>query len=153
MGFLSDGKIVEQEFIDLVVKPEHNVIRPTDEQDINEHWDVEIDGIKFDIKGVKKVNRTDDQVNYDIHWVELKNVNGDPGWLYGLANYIVFEIKNEWLVVDRKKLENYIDDTLKLVMVDKPELYKMYSRYGRYDVITLVKTEDLEKITTKKIKK
>jgi hypothetical protein len=153
MGFLSDGKIVEQGFIDLVTKPEHTVIRPTDEQDINEHWDVEIDGVKFDIKGVKKVNRNDDEVNYDIHWIELKNVNGDPGWLYGLADYIAFEIKDEWLIVNREKLLNFVDNVLQLVIVDKPELYKMYSRYGRYDVITLIQTKDLEKITTKRIKK
>ena len=153
MGFLINGKIVEQGFIDLVVKPNHNVVRPTDQQDINEHWDVEIDGVKFDIKGFKKINRVDDQVNYDIHWVELKNVNGDSGWLYGLADYIAFEIKDEWLIVKREKLVSFVDDVLQLVMVDKPELYKMYSRYGRYDVITLIQTEDLEKITTKRVKK
>lgn len=153
MGFLSDGKIVEQEFIDLVVKPKHKVVKPTDEQDIEEHWDVEIDGVKFDIKGVKKVNRGDEKVNYDIHWVELKNVNGDPGWLYGLADYIAFESKEEWLIVNREKLSDFIDNKLKLVIVDKPELYKMYSRYGRYDVITLIPTSDLETIATKKIKK
>lgn len=153
MGFLSDGKLVEQGFIDLVVKPEHKVVRPTTEQDIEEHWDVEINGAKFDIKGAKKVNRGDDNINYDIHWVELKNVNGDPGWLYGLADYIVFEKKDEWLVVNRKKLLTFVDDNLKFVMVNQPELYKMYTRYGRYDVITLVPTADLDKIATKRIKK
>lgn len=153
MGFLDKGKVIEQQFIDLITKPEDVIIRPTIEQDINEHWDVDINGVKFDIKGVKKINRMDNEVNYDIHWIELKNVHGAAGWLYGLANYIVFETKNNWLVVDREKLINFVDEKLKLIIVEQPELYKMYSRRGRYDAITLIKTSDLESITTKTITK
>lgn len=153
MGFLSDGKIKENEFVELVKKPEHKIILPTTEQDINEHWDVSIDGVKFDIKALKKVNRSDDDVNPEIHWVEIRNVHGNPGWLYGMADYIAFETDKSWLIVKRETLIELIDDKLKMVITTEPELYKMYSRYGRYDVLTILPTEDLRKIKTKEVLK
>lgn len=153
MGFLSDGKIKENEFVELVKKPEHKIILPTTEQDINEHWDVSIDGVKFDIKALKKVNRSDDDVNPEIHWVEIRNVHGNPGWLYGMADYIAFETDKSWLIVKRETLIELIDDKLKMVITTEPELYKMYSRYDRYDVLTILPTEDLRKIKTKEVLK
>jgi hypothetical protein len=153
MGFLSDGKIKEKEFIDLVKKPPHNIVIPSTEQDINEHWDVSIDGVKFDIKGLKKVNRTDEEYNPDIHWVELENVHGNTGWLYGLADYIAFETKESWLIVDRLILINLINKNLKTEITTTPQPYKLYRRRGRYDVITIVPTSDLIKIKTKEILK
>jgi hypothetical protein len=151
MGFLSDGKVKEQEFIDLVKKPGHTIIYPTTEQDINEHWDVQIDDIKFDIKGLKKVNRIDEEYDETIHWVELENVHGKPGWLYGLADYISFETIKSWLIVKRTKLVELIDSKLQIGITSEPEIYKMYRRYGRYDVLTMVPTEDLKRIKTKEI--
>ena len=76
MGFLNDGKIKENEFINLVIKPNQKIILPTKEQDINEHWDVSINDIKFDIKALKKVKRSDADTNQEIHWVEIENVHG-----------------------------------------------------------------------------
>jgi len=151
MGFLSDGKIKEQEFIDLVKKPGHTIIYPTTEQDINEHWDVQINDVKFDIKGLKKVNRVDEEYDETIHWVELENVHGKPGWLYGLADYISFETIKSWLIVKRTKLVELIDSKLQIGITSEPEIYKMYRRYGRYDVLTMVPTEDLKEIKTKEI--
>jgi hypothetical protein len=151
MGFLSDGKVKEQEFIDLVKKPGHIIIYPTTEQDINEHWDVQINDVKFDIKGLKKVNRVDEEYDETIHWVELENVHGKPGWLYGLADYISFETIKSWLIIKRTKLVELIDSKLQIGITSEPEIYKMYRRYGRYDVLTMVPTEDLKEIKTKEI--
>lgn len=153
MGFLSDGKLKEKEFVDLVGKPEHKIIYPTTEQDINEHWDVQIDDVRFDIKGMKKISRSDANVNPDIHWVEIENVHGKPGWLYGMADYISFETDDCWLIVKRDNLINMVESKLMMVITDEPEVYKMYRRRGRYDVLTMVPTEDLRKIKTKEIKK
>ena len=153
MGFLSEGKLKENEFVELVRKPEHQIVIPTTEQDINEHWDVSIDGVKFDIKALKKVSRSDDKVNPEIHWVEIENVHGKPGWLYGMADYIAFETDKSWLIVKRERLSQLIDDKLQMVVTSEPEPYKMYRRWGRYDVLTIVPTEDLRNIKTKEILK
>jgi hypothetical protein len=153
MGFLSDGKLKEKEFVDLVSKPGHELVYPTTEQDINEHWDVQIDNIKFDIKGLKKISRSDASVDPAIHWVEIENVHGKPGWLYGIADYISFETDDSWLVVKRDNLIKMVEDKLMMVVTDEPEPYKMYRRRGRYDVLTIVPTEDLREIKTKEVKK
>jgi hypothetical protein len=73
--------------------------------------------------------------------------------LYGIADYIAFETDKSWLIIKREKLVEWIDQNLKMVVTSEPEPYKMYRRWGRYDVLTIVPTEDLRKIKTKEILK
>ena len=40
---------------------------------------------------MKKKNRWDNNFQDDIAWVEGTNVRGEPGWVKGKADYIVFE--------------------------------------------------------------
>jgi len=114
----------------------------TEEQDINEHWDVSTD-IKFDIKGLKKAKRSDENPNENIHWLEIKNVNGDSGWVYGKADYFVFETIDYWIIVDKSDLQEFIKKKIQKEWVTTATLYKLYRRKDRKDVITLVKTIDL----------
>lgn len=114
----------------------------TEEQDINEHWDVSTD-IKFDIKGLKKTKRSDENPNENIHWLEIKNVNGDSGWVYGKADYFVFETIDYWIIVDKSDLQEFIKKKIQKEWVTTATLYKLYRRKDRKDVITLVKTIDL----------
>lgn len=58
----------------------------------------------FDIKSMKKSNRKDATPDDQIHWIELQNVRGNPGWIYGKADFIAFELMNSWLIISRKKL-------------------------------------------------
>lgn len=48
----------------------------------------------FDVKSMKKSNRKDSTVDDQIHWIELQNVRGNPGWIYGKADFIAFELMN-----------------------------------------------------------
>lgn len=138
MGFLSKGKMVERAFSKVL----SNYKESTEEQDINEHWDVSTD-IKFDIKGLKKTKRSDENPNENIHWLEIKNVNGDSGWVYGKADYFVFETIDYWVIVDKGDLQEFIKKKIQKEWVTSATLYKLYRRNGREDVITLVKTIDL----------
>lgn len=153
MGFLSDGKRKEKEFVDLVSKNHHELVYPTTEQDINEHWDIQINNVRFDIKGLKKISRSDAHFNSSIHWIEIKNVHGKSGWLYGMADYISFETNDSWLIVKRSNLIKMVEDKLIMVFTDAPQPYKMYSRKGRHDVLTIVPIEDLKGIKTREVKK
>lgn len=98
-----------------------SVRKGTDAEDIKEH----IDGYftvhssllpdeflnreySFDVKEARKINRWDENVNYNMVVVELKNVNGRNGSLFGRQNYFIFEFENCWGVVNRKKLAKYI---------------------------------------------
>jgi hypothetical protein len=52
--------------------------------------DVTDKSFKFDVKGIKRDTRHGN-LNTKIVWTESKNVRGNPGWLYGKADYIAFE--------------------------------------------------------------
>ena len=70
------------------------------------------DGAKttYDIKAAKKANQWDKRCEYDVQWVELLNVRGRLGWLFGSADYIVFERKATWAVIKRKDIIKKIAD-------------------------------------------
>lgn len=114
----------------------------TEQEDITEHWDISTK-IKFDVKGLKKTKRSDVEPNENIHWLEIKNVNGNLGWVYGEADYFVFETIDYWVIVEKNDLQKFIKDRVEKDWASTATLYKLYSRKDRDDVITLVKTMDL----------
>ncbi len=149
LAFLKKGKVIEEQFAKLF----NNASESSKDEDINGHVDVKIT-IGVDVKGLKKINRNDQETNEHIHWVELKNVNGKKGWLYGDADFFAFEIKDYWVVVDKESLQKLIAEKCKAkIRVNKPELYRLYQRKERKDIITLVTSYDLCYICTKQIKK
>ena len=110
MDFLAKGKEKENEFVkDYKLKHEGITSKTsTKSEDINKHFDLTIDSKKYDVKGLKKINRVDTTPNEQYHWIELKNVNGEYGWLYGEADYFAFELNEYWLIVDKLKLQQLI---------------------------------------------
>lgn len=149
--FLKQGKIKEKEFADLFKK----IKFASPEQDITEHWDIEI-GLKIDVKGLHKDSRSDNEFNENIHWVELLNVNGKIGWLYSeYTDYFAFETTDYWIIVEKHKLQSMIKEKVSKEYVEysNDALYKLYRRSGRKDTITKVKTMDLIFISDTMIKK
>jgi hypothetical protein len=125
------GKRAEKEYAKLY----KNVRWPTEEEDYSEHWDVEINGIKIDVKAIKK----DDE---NIHFVEFKNVLGKRGWLYGDADGFAFETKDYWIEVKKEDLQEMVHDKC----IDKVkgwDFYEIATRPGAKDLFTKVKTIDL----------
>jgi hypothetical protein len=118
----------------------------TKEQDINEHWDVQgrrNNGnlYKYDVKAIRKINRSDSDFTDDMTWVEGTNVRGGRGWVKGDADYIAFERKHEWLLIPRDILYDWV---LSMLNGTKGKgLYSVYSRLNRPDKITLIKYEDI----------
>lgn len=150
MSFLSEGKIKEGEFASLFDGVNFSV----KDKDIKEHWDVEI-SIKVDVKGLKRVNRNDYETNENYHFIELVNVNGELGWLYGGATHFAFEMDEYWVVVEKNRLQKMIEEKVEDIYVYNSDesLYCKYQREGRKDLITMVKTIDLILINTDIIKK
>lgn len=163
--FYNKGKDVEAKFAnDLVIENGGEIIPATDYDDTQRHidlfWNYSSNKriVGFDVKGARKRSRYDKEVNYDSTWLELQNVNGQPGSMYGEADYIVFEGKNNWLITNRKQLLDKLlteisDDTL---YTDNPKCYfKKYQRakWGRNDIIVEVPVSFLEDCTVKKIRK
>jgi|TARA_E500000318_G_C3422437_1_gene157822 hypothetical protein len=133
-------------------------IHASREQDIFEHWDmkgilfdVTDKSFKFDVKGIKRDTRHGN-LNTKIVWTESKNVRGNPGWLYGKADYIAFEKTDEFVVVDRVILLNFMrnkieDNDNELVSNPHDALYKIYQRNGRKDKISKALMSDMESIS------
>ena len=144
--FRRKAKLVEQAFAQRHLS---DILWANSEQDKYEHWDVEgaLNGetLKFDIKGMKKMNRWDSKTQDECAWVEGTNVRGDPGWLKGSANYIIFERGEYWLMVNRAELLEFVQEKLKKnSYAEGKKPYHIYQRERRRDKITLVPFKDIE---------
>lgn len=154
------GVEVENNFIELAEKDGFFCLKSTKKQDIEEHWDVQLiknaKAMYVDVKGQKKVNED------GFTWIELQNVNGDIGWLYGSKlNAIVFEKKDRFDFVDVHKLRELMEIKIKnkneLIFI-KPEnvsemSYKNYMRAGRKDIVVLTPIKDIDELIIKTIRK
>ena len=153
--FIHKGKLVEELFAQRHLS---DIKWANNYQNIHEHWDMEggLNGkmLKFDVKGLKKKNRGDDKTQDKYAWIEGTNVEGRPGWIKGLADYIVFERKESWLVVNREELFNFTWAKLREKgFPTGKKAYHIYDRafWGKKDKTTLVPFKDIE--TLKDIKK
>ena len=144
----AQGDSAEKRFATTLYK----CIFATTHENIHEHWDVRDEEFKYDVKAMKRWNRGDSEPTDRIHYIELKNVQGNKGWLYGDADYIAFETRAHWVLVSRPRLQEWTDSIDKPVS-NKKEIYKLYSRPGRADVMTIVPTMDLIAISDKIVKK
>lgn len=121
---------------------------------IDDHYDYVISKegqtFKVEVKSKKRISRSDGGTQDELIWVELHGVREkDPGWLFGKADLIAFELKSSFRIVKRKDLLKRINELLDFSKyVDKPEdaLYKQYSRPGRPDLLTMIKVEDLREV-------
>lgn len=132
------GMRAEQSFLNLFP----DAITTDRLQDIR-HVDFEIRA-KIDVKGLKGRNKQ--EKDESIHWVEIKNVQGRKGWLYGEADYFAFETNSYMILVSKTKLQEFIEKYLTEEVQEKPknpEFYVPYTRKGRKDQIILVSTLDL----------
>ena len=110
-------------------------------EDIHMHVDYWNDDQGVDVKG----NNLPDEI-----WVELKNVNGLHGWLFGEATIIAFDMPElaGFVVVDREDLKDYCKENVNFVgLVNKSDAYKRcYTRRGRKDIITMLVLSDLQQL-------
>jgi hypothetical protein len=108
----------------------------------------------FDVKSRKKVCAYDREYNDDWTWVEFKTADGYPGWMYGEADYIAFEKKDYFLIVNtislRNLSESLIDKNKEYVGSCSQAKYRIYQRRGQEE-ISLIKTSDIKKINRKSI--
>lgn len=102
----------------------------------------------IDVKGLNKSNRNDKEYDDSIHWLELRNVHGNKGWLRGDADYIAFRTTDKIIFVDREKLLNFALESIKgkEIVYDTPsECYVPYKRlkWGRDDLSLKASNSDL----------
>jgi len=147
------GEHAENLFIVLAVRLGWKVSASSKDENIEDHWDylIEKEGetFKVEVKSQKRIRREDKTEQADFTWVELRNVRGKVGWLFGKADLIAFEKETSFLFVKRLDLLAVINKKVNLVAkVRTPAdaVYKIYIREGRKDKITLLPTRDIEEI-------
>lgn len=129
------------------------VMVSSEEDDIHNHVDLwwtpvnSAQRIGIDVKGLKKISRTDSRVNNVDTWIETMNVQGNPGWVYGKATYIAFRRIGKVVFVARNVLARFIQDKIvgKPIVGRNPKhCYVPYRRANRLDIVTLVPLDDIE---------
>jgi hypothetical protein len=144
----------ELRFSEICGSKNYQINHATRDQDIYEHWDWQITNPKtqkvslVDVKGARKKSRSDPKLDYNITWLELKNVRGKDGSLLGKADYIAFEQKDYFLIVRRDDLLTWVKSKItqeEFVEYSRDAKYRYYQRYGRQDVITMVAISDMKK--------
>ena len=118
------SKIMEATFFDEAKERGYDIKKSNSHDDMYKHIDFYLkkggQSFSVDVKGRKKIHRKSNSFD-DIHtWVEFKNVRGKPGWLYGDADYIVFEQESRYIFIDRKDLLNYCLDSVEDIHVTSP---------------------------------
>lgn len=150
---LNLGDKAEETFILLAVKTGWKVSASSKEQNIDEHWDYLIEKedqiFKVEVKAEKRLQRADEAQQEKFIWVEIRNVRGKVGWLFGKADLIAFEKEKTFFFVKRLDLLAIINQKVNLVArvkSAKDALYKIYTREGRKDKVTLLPAQDIESI-------
>ena len=136
---LIKGRLTEKLFAETVKKFGFYTKESTLDEDRHGHFDLIISThIKVDVKRIK--------CNDENHaYVELKNVQGNLGSLYGDADYFAFETKDYFIMVDKVKLQEFIAEKCKAKeRCTRPEIYKLYNRADKpLERTVLIPTLDL----------
>ena len=137
------GRVAEVRFIRAAKELGFQVTKGTRKDDMHLHidyWLAHSGDAEWgvDVKG----NNLPDEI-----WCEFKNVAGNPGWMYGGAEIIAFDMPEEggFSVVQREELKDYCEKTVEDVFVsNKRDAYKKkYTRKDRADVITKLNLLDI----------
>lgn len=82
-------------------------------------------------------------------WVEFDTSKGLRGWVYGSAQFIVFETRDSFILVNRTKLLNWLQSS-GTVRWDLPYVsnawqakYRLFRRNGTAESITQIEVSDL----------
>lgn len=113
--------------------------------------------IGIDVKGIRKHHRRDDKTDDSINWVEIKNTQGNDGWVFGDMDYIAFITNKEVLFIKPNKIHGLILKNIvgKNILYENKSLgfYHPYQRKDRKDIIIKIPTNDLRTITHFKLQR
>ena len=140
-NFYFEGKRVEEEFRQLM-----GGIYSSNQEDIHEHWDLATSFGKVDVKGLKAIKRRQ-PVQDEFIWVELKNVRGNRGWLYGDADFFAFKTFTSWLICPRIALQTLVEEIVNVDEQCYPPICCIYQRKDRKDQLTLIPTNRVKLIS------
>ena len=143
------GRSFEEEFKEIALFRGLTVEQSSLEVDRKKHIDFFITNkeqktFSFDVKAMRSLDGG--KTTQDIFTaVEFQNVKGEKGWLYGEADYIAFERKQDIFIIKRTDLASFSEDKVQFRTSDRfaDSLYKLYSRKSKKDLISLIRLSDI----------
>ena len=149
---MTTGFEAEELFRNVMLSQGRDVKMSSKDENMFDHIDLYVDGESYDVKGTKRFDRKYNDRD-DTIWIESTNVKGDKGWLFGKAKYIAFLVRDEFWVLPRVKLVDYIEKEITCPTVFPIKRYKRwYSRQGMRDMVTYVYPRDIRKLVTTRVK-
>jgi len=144
-------------FVDLAEKRKYKV-SPASRDQVR-------DGIDFEVKGVYKETNREVKMLFAVKrkktkkksryldrwtWIEYKNSVRKDGWIYGPAHFIAFERSNDFVIVSRKILLEFLNSSKCKVKWDMPFVkepkdakYRVYQNNNTGCQIAQILTKDL----------
>lgn len=134
-------------FLSIAQQKGWQTLKARGKQDWEEHWDWQITketkSYKVDLKSLKRINSKDNNSTDELILVEIQAVKTPTnllrkGWLYGIADYICFEMTGGFMFVPRDKLQNYVETHVDIngqaaVSNQNKVAHKLYTRRDRED--------------------
>lgn len=148
-GAMKKGMDTEAQFVSTFKAIGFDVTKATREQDINEHWDYLITWTGENRLFAGTIVRKGHTFTVDVKskgdvagkvWVEIRNVHGKAGWLYGKADLLAFQTDRGFILVERETLKQWVEENVEKEYVSNKSqaLLKVYTRRGRRDMLTLL---------------
>ena len=138
------GVAAERYFYDICRGRRYAVRPATSYENRVEHFDFEVQGMRIEVKAMKAPRRGM-RPDPNIIYVELRNVDGGRGWLYGSADYIAFEQRGGFLMVQRRELVRLAEHMA--VRCRKARVsgvyHTLYSRANRADLVLVLHIDDV----------
>jgi len=155
------GQKTENKFYNLMKINDWTIWKANPKEDMFNHFDfwIKKSDRKYmvEVKGMKKISRSDDVSQDEWTCVELKGIE-DSGWLYGgdIKRIIAFEMRFGFRFILCGELKNLVDKYTKPIYVNssREAQYKIYRREStknRFSEITWIESNKLKEIQYKDI--
>ena len=142
---LSLGQSAENRFYEYY-QSHHRMIRcSTKYENTKKHYDFIVfedhlkQFVKIEVKAIKakKRNMEPDET---IVYIEILNIDGFAGWIYGEADYIAFQTFSGFTIVSRKELLGLVEQYLgKLPYLTESGVeFSLYGRFNRKDLVMVL---------------
>lgn len=142
------GTKAEKQFEQILISMSLNFRPAKINEELKCHYDYVVTNFlnykscKIEVKATKSPKRGQ-KPDSSILYLEIKSVGGHPGWIYGKADYIAFQIDEKFILFSRYDLVEYLKNTQdKMPIVKKSGIVgTKYGRKGRKDLVAIFNTK------------
>ena len=141
------GSIAEDRFIRLCSRRRYRVRHASSYEDRVLHYDFIVNSDRVEVKSIKSARRGM-HPDPSIIYVELRNIVGGPGWLYGSSDHVAFEQPRGFLMVPTKSLRRYVESIKHRLPFSSMSgiHHTLYSRRGRDDLVVILSNNEIKRL-------